>query len=247
MNSREVLHDVLKKSDLLEDTQLSTYRKVLLLAPHQDDETLGCAGLIQRLAQLGAQLYVVFLTDGAMSHPHSTTYTAPERTGIRNAEAIRAVAKLGIKADKLFFLNAPDSALPQQGEADHAKYSSRLEALAVTIGADLILSPYRLDPHCDHRATYQLADYLATTHRIPLWEYPIWVYELGRQGDLEALQQLKIAQLILSPKEQALKMEALHCHRSQLDARIFNDPTGFLLTEQVISHFNGGKEYFFMA
>ncbi len=220
------------------------YRHVLLLAPHQDDETLGCAGLIQRFMALGSNVYVVFLTDGSMSHPHSRLFDAKSRTQIRNEESIAAASILNIQADHLFFFNGPDSRFPHRGEEQYTSYLNALEQLTSNLHIDLLLAPYQLDPHCDHRAAYQLAFDLSATSHISLWQYPIWVYELGKEEDLLALQHGDIRCLKLTPEEQSFKWAALQCHRSQLDAHIFNDPTGFLLTADVLQHFNQGNEYF---
>jgi LmbE family N-acetylglucosaminyl deacetylase len=49
-------------------------RKILVVAPHPDDETLGCGGLISLLAQNGSAFYIVFVTDGSASHRNSRAW-----------------------------------------------------------------------------------------------------------------------------------------------------------------------------
>lgn len=56
-------------------------RRVLVLAPHQDDELLGCGGTLLQLSQAGCQIYIGFLTNGAeLSNP-------VESVAIRHKEA----------------------------------------------------------------------------------------------------------------------------------------------------------------
>ena len=49
-------------------------RRPLVLAPHADDESLGCGGLLAQAVAAGLQPGVLVLTDGAGSHPGSTRY-----------------------------------------------------------------------------------------------------------------------------------------------------------------------------
>ncbi|MBI2934851.1 MAG: PIG-L family deacetylase, partial [Chloroflexi bacterium] len=44
-------------------------RRLLVLAPHIDDEVIGCGGVIGRLSRLGAEITVVYLTDGRRGNP----------------------------------------------------------------------------------------------------------------------------------------------------------------------------------
>ena len=43
-------------------------KKILVVAPHPDDESLGCGGLIAKLAASGSAFCVLFVTDGGASH-----------------------------------------------------------------------------------------------------------------------------------------------------------------------------------
>src|SRR6202035_4765604 len=50
---------------------ITNNRRVMILAPHADDESLGCGGLIAELAATGIPPIVVIVTDGTRSHPLS--------------------------------------------------------------------------------------------------------------------------------------------------------------------------------
>lgn len=94
--------------------------RVLLVAPHPDDESLCCAGLLQQALAASAQVWVVWLTsgDGFELDAMLTERTlAPGDAGLerlgerRTGEALRAAAVLGIPAERLIFLGYPDAGL----------------------------------------------------------------------------------------------------------------------------------------
>ena len=67
-------------------------RKILVVAPHPDDETLGCGGLISLLAQNGSAFYIVFVTDGSASHRNSRAWPSARLAAQREQEARNALA-----------------------------------------------------------------------------------------------------------------------------------------------------------
>ncbi len=91
--------------------------RVLVLAPHPDDETLGCAGVVQRARATGAPVRIAFLTDGDANELSFAVWKrrpviAPEavlRMGTqRRDEAVAAGQALGLARGDLVFLGYPD-------------------------------------------------------------------------------------------------------------------------------------------
>jgi len=91
--------------------------RVLILAPHPDDETIGCAGIIQKALKAGAEVRVVYLTNGDHNefafivYEKRLTFRRTEfiHMGlVRRQEAIEAMRLLGLSQDKLTFLGYPD-------------------------------------------------------------------------------------------------------------------------------------------
>ena len=90
-----------QKCTMVEGLDLSSLpfthaRKILVVAPHPDDETLGCGGLVSLLAQNGSAFYIVFVTDGSASHRNSTAWPTARLAAQREQEARNALVCLGI-------------------------------------------------------------------------------------------------------------------------------------------------------
>lgn len=116
---------------------LTLARKVLVFAPHPDDETLGCGGTLARLAQM-CPVKVVLVTDG------SGAGGLPAGAGVvRQAEFIKALALLGV-TDSIQ-LNQPDGSF--EGGPDLAL---RVQGVLADYQPDWVFLPSALDYHRDH-------------------------------------------------------------------------------------------------
>lgn len=113
-------------------------RSVVVLAPHMDDEVIGCGGALRRHVLAGARVTVVFLTDGAAQ--------GPELAEVRKAESRRAAEILGFQ--ELCFLDEPDGAL-----ACGPDVAQRLREALERVQPDVLYLPSMLDTHADHWAT----------------------------------------------------------------------------------------------
>lgn len=91
--------------------------RILIIAPHPDDEAIGCAGIIQQALQAGAKVRIVYITNGDHNQLAFIVYEKrlTLRTGefihmgrVRRAEAIKAMKLLGLNEDNLVFLGYPD-------------------------------------------------------------------------------------------------------------------------------------------
>jgi len=96
---------------------ISAPERLLILAPHEDDETLGCGGLIQREVAKGAAVRVVYLTNGDHNQlafllyrkrPWLSPSVNRNMGEVRHREAIEAMAYLGVPEEQLVFLGFPD-------------------------------------------------------------------------------------------------------------------------------------------
>jgi LmbE family N-acetylglucosaminyl deacetylase len=155
--------------------------RVLVVAPHPDDETLGCGGLIARLVAAGSIVHTVFVTDGGASHPHSRAWPRPRLTALREREATEALAALGAGESPRTFLRLSDAAMPPIGTTAFSEARDVLVGILGDLRPDLVVLPWRRDPHCDHRDGWRLAREAVRqcAQDPPILEYAIWLDELG--------------------------------------------------------------------
>jgi LmbE family N-acetylglucosaminyl deacetylase len=128
--------------------------RCVVIAPHQDDEALGCAGII--LANRAAQVpvTVIYVTDGAGSHPGHPHLAATDLARLRRAEARQAMGLLGVPAASLQFLDAPDGTLGHLSPGAFETLARRLaEAIAAAQPTELFL-PCREDGSSEHCAAF---------------------------------------------------------------------------------------------
>ena len=94
--------------------------RILILAPHPDDEVLGCAGIIRKSIRMGLPLRVVFLTSGDKNelsfilyrkHPVLVPKSVLGMGELRHAEALAAAQVLGVPLGRLVFLGYPDGGI----------------------------------------------------------------------------------------------------------------------------------------
>ncbi len=216
----------------------STLGFSVVVAPHPDDETLGCGGVLALLAAAGKQPRVIVMTDGSRSHPHSRTHPPATLAAVREQETLAALAELGLHARAATFLRFGDCALPGRDTAEFHDAVTRLRALLATLYPDTLFVPWRRDPHCDHQATWHLMRAALDGDRPrPRWlEYPVWAW-MQPEGDVAPRTDEGHAwRLDISPVI-ARKQQALSRHASQLGKIVHDDPTGFTLEPSVLAHF----------
>lgn len=212
--------------------------RFLVLAPHPDDESLGCGGLIAEACRRGRPPVVAILTDGAASHPNSRAYPPDRLASVRAEEARRAVSCLGLPDDHLTLLGAADTAAPHAGPQADA-LAARIAGLAEGFGA--ILTSWRHDPHCDHLSAWHIGRAAARQAGTTLWEYPVWGWTLPPEMDLPPAAwsgwRVGIGGRL------GRKRQAIAAHRSQHGQVITDDPEGFTLPAGLLALFDQPFEY----
>lgn len=95
-------------------------KRIVVFAPHCDDETLGCGGLIQQAVKAGAEVKVVMLTNGdgfrvAVERQMRSLQVEPKDyvqfASVRQQESYKALSDLGVPNEDVFFLGYPDRGL----------------------------------------------------------------------------------------------------------------------------------------
>lgn len=220
-------------------------RRVLVIAPHPDDESLGCGGLIALLCRDGRTIHTVFVTDGGASHLHSPTWTRARLAAQRQAEAVEALRRLGAGSQPRTFLRLPDAAMPAPGSPERDAAVDALARIVADLSPDLVVLPWRRDPHCDHRDSWHLAhDALRRAGVFPaVLEYAIWLDELGAPAD-HPLPGEADAVFVRIDAVRDEKRSAVAAHLSQTGALIDDDPDAFRLTATTVDRLTGPCERF---
>jgi LmbE family N-acetylglucosaminyl deacetylase len=210
-------------------------RRVTVIAPHPDDESLGCGGLIAALAADGRAVQVVFVTDGAGSHPNSATWPSARLALQRRKEAAAALGCLGAVGEPPVFLDLPDAHMPALDDPAGEAGVDDLARLLTAFSPELVLLPWRRDPHCDHRDAWVMAQAALSRARLTpqRLEYAVWLDELGDDADRPRKGEAKAVAFDISAVV-ALKRKAVQAHVSQTTDLIDDDPTGFRLTAETI-------------
>ena len=213
---------------------------VLILAPHADDESLGCGGLIAACCGAGRPPFVLVLTDGTGSHPHSPSFPPARLRDVREIEARCALAALGLPRDRVAFLGLRDTAAPHAGVAFDLAVAAII-GWATAMDCSTIAAPWRHDPHCDHLAAHRMAEAAADALHLRHVAYPVWGWTLPAADDLDEV--VSGARLDIRTHLPA-KRRAIGAYASQLGGLITDDPTGFTLPHHLLAVFDEHYEVF---
>jgi LmbE family N-acetylglucosaminyl deacetylase len=151
--------------------------RITVLAPHPDDDVLGCGGTLHRSVVAGGRVTVVYVTDG------SKGYARPLPAGVdareheerlrerREREARRAGERLGFEPP--IFLGLPDENL----DLGRSSVERLAEALR-RVQPEVVCLPFLTESHADHWLTSRL--FLAASRPaglprdLPCWGYEVW-------------------------------------------------------------------------
>lgn len=163
-----------RRSESLELTRNGT---TLVLAPHPDDEALGCGALLARRAASGSNTVVAYFTDGEGSHRGHPTLRPADLAVLRRAEALDAMASIGIPGDRLRFCGAPDGKLKSLSPSEIEIWVARLKDLVVEVRPAEVMLPCRDDGSSEHEAVFTLLRraLAALPFAAPrILEFPVW-------------------------------------------------------------------------
>lgn len=178
-------------------------RRVVVVAPHPDDETLGVGGTVGMLAAAGAAITIVCATDGEAA---PTSLSAEELADRRRRELRHAVRHLAPDAQVLR-LGLPDGHL---AEARRALVDALVDILEP---GDLVLATLDGDGHPDHDAAGAAARLAAMVRCAELWWYPVWAWHWH---DPEASLIAAGRRVELTPAARRAKAAALAEYTSQV-------------------------------
>ncbi|GAA4703594.1 bifunctional PIG-L family deacetylase/class I SAM-dependent methyltransferase [Nocardioides conyzicola] len=215
---------------------LDGVRRLVVVAAHPDDESLGAGGLLATAHERALEIDLVLLTAGELSHPASPTHSR-EALGQRRLDeakdALRAVA--------------PHAALTRMalGDGSVAGAESDVAARLVDLIGDgagtLVAAPWRHDGHPDHEAAGRAAATAARRTDAALVEYPVWWWHWGTPADAPWGE---MRRLDLSVAARSRKQQAIAAHASQVLPLSEQPGDEVLLHPGFLAHFHGSVEVY---
>jgi N-acetylglucosamine malate deacetylase 1 len=113
--------------------------KILVFAPHNDDEVLGVGGTMAKFSKLGHEVFVCEITSGVQKD-------------LLQSEAKRAHRVLGVK--NAYFLNFPASRLKEVSSVD---LNGKISEVVKDVQPNIVFIPHKGDMHSDHAAVAESA------------------------------------------------------------------------------------------
>ena len=186
----------------------------LVIAPHMDDESLGC-GMLLAERDATQPVHVVFASDGSRSPPLPAGDRALEGlVGVRKSEAREALSELGVAEDAVEFLDFPDGTLSDYSGPLRSALDRRIRELQPAH----VFVPFRYDRHPDHLAVNRAVTKLRAEQRVgaEVWEYFVYSqWRLLPSGDVRTYLCQEDLFSTFSEAAAMRKRRALECHRSQ--------------------------------
>ncbi len=181
--------------------QLPPLQRLVVVAPHPDDETFAAGGLIALVASTGTPVAVVSVSDGEAAAP------IPDLVEIRRDELVASLRELGGGHPvEIIRLQLPDGAV----NPDEVERALR----AVLAIGDLVVCPLSDDGHPDHTATAIGTIAAAGRRVLDVWQAPIWAWHSHRP-ERSSIRSGGV--LPLDEQSLARKRSAISCFPSQLE------------------------------
>lgn len=204
-------------------------QRVVICAPHPDDEILPCAGLLSMLRE--REIVIIAVTDGEASHPDRSEYLRE----VRPTETAEALRRMGVEASVIRF-GLPDGGL----SGLESELTERL--LRQFTWRDVIFTPWRWDGHPDHEALTAAVLSAASQRGCaqPI-EMPIWGWHWVRP-ETEAIPWERAVRVDLDAATWAAKRRSIEAFASQIEAPLNGSP---ILTSTTLERFDRPFEIFF--
>jgi len=184
--------------------------RVVVVAPHPDDEILTCGALLQLVAARGDAPLIVAVTDGEASHPGSPAWPPERLRQARTDETDAALAHLGIAADRVRRLHIPD------GGVTAAASELERQLAAIIAPGDIVITTWRFDGHPDHESTALACSAVARQRGAHVLQAPVWGWHWSAPGD-GAMPMGQARKLPVPADALARKRAALGCFHSQIE------------------------------
>ncbi|MDO9358104.1 MAG: PIG-L family deacetylase [Polaromonas sp.] len=210
--------------------------RLVVLAPHPDDEILACGGLLSMQVAAGGECMVVAISDGEASHGTHDLAVSRCLGERRVQESRKGLQVLGLRLPPVVRLGIPDGGVGAAVEIIAAKLSLRLKP------SDRLMVTWSHDGHPDHEAAAKAAMRAAQAVGCRLLQAPVWMWHWAQPDDTRVPWHRMVAVKLTGQARQA-KQAALNCHESQLEDR--STGQGPVLVPSIVARAARPFEYFF--
>jgi LmbE family N-acetylglucosaminyl deacetylase len=203
--------------------------RLIVVAPHPDDEVLAAGGLLQQMQQAGVETVLVAVTDGEASHPGGGIQ-GHDLIARRIEERRVALRRLGCGSVRVERLCLPDGSVAEQSQYLTDELSRLLRP------DDLCVAPWRSDGHPDHDATGRAAIAAACLSGARVLEYLVWAWHWATPDDA-FIPWGRCRRLDLPRRQIARKRWATYAFTSQIRTLDNDDAGPPVLTDSVLRRF----------
>jgi LmbE family N-acetylglucosaminyl deacetylase len=201
--------------------------RLVVLAPHPDDEVLACGGMVQAWSDRITSLHFWMLTDGEAALDPAEDENRRRLAATRRLEALEGQHQLGLEHAERRWFGFPDGRL--------GEYERELaRELGMFVDAHTtVLAPLDNDGHRDHDAAGRAAIEATRGRGARLLQYPVWLWHWTTPGNPD-VPWSRARRIELSPEQVARKASAVAAHRSQLEPHEDREP---VVPPRVLEHF----------
>ena len=215
----------------------ATCARLVVVAPHPDDEVLACGGLVAMHRDQGGAISVIAVTDGEASHADSPHWQPEALAATRRCESLAGLDHLGVADCAVTRLAIPD------GRVAHHTLRLALKLQLLLRPSDVVSTTWRFDGHPDHDATGFAASLACSVVGCRLIEAPVWMWHWATPGD-PFVPWHRLQRLPLTAQARERKQAGLAAHASQLDPSGRNG--GAVLGAAIVARASRADEYFFV-
>lgn len=146
-------------------------KRIVIVAPHPDDEILGCGGLIQQLAHQNCEIVILAVTNGTLSHPESKKYSSEDLNQLRPQESLMALQSLGVaQQTQHITLNLTDGQVHMQTDQLWQSLNQIIQ------DEDILICTYSGDGHPDHEAVGRTVEKFSKIKKLTCLQVLIWAW-----------------------------------------------------------------------
>jgi LmbE family N-acetylglucosaminyl deacetylase len=196
--------------------------RLMLVAPHPDDEALACSVILQRAVRDGSVIHVVYATDGddnpwpqrVLEGKWRLEAADRRRWGkLRRAEALAALQILGVHPSSVHFLALPDQGLTDLLTSDSGSILERFATSIRSWAPTDLLVPSIHDTHPDHSALAVMLRLVLAKLYSDETSASVWAYTVHGKSKVFFGHAQKLRH---SNGETSIKEKAIRCHKTQL-------------------------------